>query len=201
MKKNPGEWFVFTQKCPLILASGSPRRKEILDTMGLEFSVDISDADESFAGTPEEMVLELSRRKALAVASRHSGAMILAADTLVFGDEVLGKPHSAEEAKRMLAGLSGRWHSVYTGVTMIDTRSGKTISRADVTRVHFVALTAQDIDAYVATGEPLDKAGAYGIQGRGGMFIDRIEGSYSNVVGLHMALVRSMLLELEKPQI
>ena len=201
MKKNPGEWFVFTQKCPLILASGSPRRKEILDTMGLEFSVDVSDADESFAGTPEEMVLELSRRKALAVASRHSGAMILAADTLVFGDEVLGKPHSAEEAKRMLAGLYGRWHSVYTGVTMIDTRSGKTLSRADVTRVHFVALTAQDIDAYVATGEPLDKAGAYGIQGRGGMFIDRIEGSYSNVVGLPMALVRSMLLELEKPQI
>lgn len=201
MKKNPGEWFVFTQKCPLILASGSPRRKEILDTMVLEFSVDVSDADESFAGTPEEMVLELSRRKALAVASRHSGAMILAADTLVFGDEVLGKPHSAEEAKRMLAGLSGRWHSVYTGVTMIDTRSGKTLSRADVTRVHFVALTAQDIDAYVATGEPLDKAGAYGIQGRGGMFIDRIEGSYSNVVGLPMALVRSMLLELEKPQI
>lgn len=201
MKKNPGEWFVFTQKCPLILASGSPRRKEILDTMGLEFSVDVSDADESFAGTPEEMVLELSRRKALAVASRHSGAMILAADTLVFGDEVLGKPHSAEEAKRMLAELSGSWHSVYTGVTMIDTRSGKTLSRADVTRVHFVALTAQDIDAYVATGEPLDKAGAYGIQGRGGMFIDRIEGSYSNVVGLPMALVRSMLLELEKPQI
>ena len=201
MKKNPGEWFVFTQKCPLILASGSPRRKEILDTMGLEFSVDISDTDESFAGTPEEMVLELSRRKALAVASRHSGAMILAADTLVFGDEVLGKPHNAEEAKRMLAGISGRWHSVYTGVTMIDTRSGKTLSRADVTRVHFVALTAQDIDAYVATGEPLDKAGAYGIQGRGGMFIDRIEGSYSNVVGLPMALVRSMLLELEKPQI
>ena len=201
MKKNPGEWFVFTQKCPLILASGSPRRKEILDTMGLKFSVDVSDADESFAGTPEEMVLELSRRKALAVASRHSGAMILAADTLVFGDEVLGKPHSAEEAKRMLAELSGSWHSVYTGVTMIDTRSGKTLSRADVTRVHFVALTAQDIDAYVATGEPLDKAGAYGIQGRGGMFIDRIEGSYSNVVGLPMALVRSMLLELEKPQI
>ena len=201
MKKNPGEWFVFTQKCPLILASGSPRRKEILDTMGLEFSVDVSDADESFAGTPEEMVLELSRRKAQAVASRHSGAIILAADTLVYGDEVLGKPHSAEEAKRMLAGLSGRWHSVYTGVTMIDTRSGKTLSRADVTRVHFVALTAQDIDAYVATGEPLDKAGAYGIQGRGGMFIDRIEGSYSNVVGLPMALVRSMLLELEKPQI
>ena len=180
---------MFTQKCLLILASGSPRRKEILDTMGLEFSVDISDADESFAGTPEEMVLELSRRKAQAVAPRHSGAMILAADTLVFGDEVLGKPHSAEEAKRMLAGLSGRWHSVYTGVTMIDTRSGKTLSRADVTRVHFVALTAQDIDAYVATGEPLDKAGAYGIQGYGSVFVASISGDYNNVVGLPLAKV------------
>ena len=192
---------MFTQKCPLILASGSPRRKEILDTMGLEFSVDVSDADESFAGTPEEMVLELSRRKAQAVASRHSGAIILAADTLVYGDEVLGKPHSAAEARHMLAGLSGRWHSVHTGVTMIDTSSSRAISRADVTRVHFVSMTAEDIDAYVATGEPLDKAGAYGIQGRGGMFIDRIEGSYSNVVGLPMALVRSMLLELEMSQI
>ena len=192
---------MFTQKCPLILASSSPRRKEILDTMGLEFSVDVSDADESFAGTPEEMVLELSRRKAQAVASRHSGAIILAADTLVYGDEVLGKPHSAVEARHMLAGLSGRWHSVHTGVTMIDTSSSRAISRADVTRVHFVSMTAEDIDAYVATGEPLDKAGAYGIQGRGGMFIDRIEGSYSNVVGLPMALVRSMLLELEMSQI
>lgn len=192
---------MFMQKCPLILASGSPRRKEILDTMGLSYDVDVSDADESFAGTPEETVLELSRRKAQAVAPRHGGAVILAADTLVFDGEALGKPHSAAEARHMLAGLSGRWHSVYTGVTMIDTRSGKIISRSDVTRVHFIALTAEDIDAYVATGEPLDKAGAYGIQGRGGMLIDRIEGSYSGVVGLPMALVRSMLLELEAAQI
>ena len=186
------------QKRPLILASGSPRRKEILDTMGLSYSVDVSDADESFVGMPEDMVLELSRRKAQAVAPRHSDAVILAADTLVYGDEVLGKPHDAQEARRMLAGLSGRWHSVYTGVTMMDTCSGRTLSRADVTRVHFIPLTKEDIDAYVATGEPLDKAGAYGIQGRGGMFIDRIEGSYSGVVGLPMALVRSMLLELNQ---
>ena len=189
---------MITQKLPLILASGSPRRKEILDTMGLTYSVDVSDVDESLAGLPEDMVLELSRRKAQAVAPRHSGAVILAADTLVYGDEVLGKPHDAGEARRMLAGLSGRWHSVYTGVTMMDTRSGRTLSRADVTRVHFIPLTTEDIDAYVATGEPLDKAGAYGIQGRGGMLIDRIEGSYSNVVGLPMALVRSMLLELDQ---
>ncbi len=187
-----------TQKCPLILASGSPRRKEILDTMGLSYCVDVSDADESFVGMPEAMVLELSRRKAQAVAPRHSEALILAADTLVYGDEVLGKPHDAEEARHMLAELSGRWHSVYTGVTMMDTRSGRTISRADVTRVHFIEMTQNDIDAYVATGEPLDKAGAYAIQGRGGMFIDRIEGSYSNVVGLPMTLVRSMLLELDE---
>ena len=192
---------MITQKCPLILASGSPRRREILDTMGLAFSVDVSNADESFAGTPEEMVLELSLRKAQAVAPRHSGALILAADTIVYGREVLGKPHSAGEARRMLVELSGSWHSVYTGVTLMDTRSGKTLSRADVTRVHFVALTSKDIDAYVATGEPFGKAGSYAIQGRGGMLIDRIEGSYSNVVGLPMALVRSMLLELEEAQI
>ena len=189
---------MITQKCPLILASGSPRRREILDTMGLAYSVDASDADESFVGLPEDMVLELSRRKAQAVASRHSGAIILAADTLVFSDEVLGKPNSAEDAKRMLAELSGRWHSVYTGVTLMDTRSGRMLSRADVTRVHFIPMTLEEIDGYVATGEPFGKAGAYAIQGRGGMLIDRIEGSYSNVVGLPMALVRSMLLELDE---
>lgn len=189
------------QSCPLILASGSPRRKELLDAMGLSFSVDVSDADESFSGTPEEMVLELSRRKAQAVASRHENAIILAADTIVYGQKVLGKPHSAEEARDMLGELSGCWHRVYTGVTMLDTRNGRVLSRADVTRVHFVPLTQEDIDAYVATGETNDKAGAYAIQGRGGMFIDRIEGSYSNVVGLPMALVRSMLMELDAAQI
>lgn len=191
---------MITQKCPLILASGSPRRREILDTMGLVYDVDVSDTDESCSGSPEEMVLELSGRKARAVACRHSGSLILAADTLVFGDTVLGKPRHADEARKMLASLSGRWHSVYTGVTLMDTRSGRSISRADVTHVHFVPLSQEEIDAYVATGEPLDKAGAYGIQGLGGMFIDRIEGSYSNVVGLPMALVRSMLLEIENAQ-
>lgn len=189
---------MLTQKCPLILASGSPRRREILEAMGLSFSVDVSSADESFTGAPEAMVLELSRRKAQAVAARHADSVILAADTVVFCDKVLGKPHSDEEARRMLAMLSGRWHSVYTGVTMIDTHSGRLLSRADATRVHFVPLTQGEIDAYVATGETRDKAGAYAIQGRGGMLIDRIEGSYSNVVGLPMALVRSMLLELDR---
>jgi len=181
---------------PLILASGSPRRKEILDTMGLLYTVDVSDADESFFADPETMVLELSRRKALAVAEKHNDSIILAADTLVFSNKVLGKPRDEEHAKQMLHELSGNWHSVYTGVTLIDTQSGKTHSKTDMTRVHFVDLSDSEIDAYIATKECLDKAGAYGIQGIGGMFIDRIEGSYSNVVGLPMALVRSMLLEI-----
>ena len=181
---------------PLILASGSPRRKEILDTMGLSYTVDISDADETFFADPETMVLELSRRKALAVAGKHDCSIILAADTLVFCNRVLGKPQSVNHAKEMLRELSGNWHSVYTGVTLIDTQIGKTLSKADITRVHFVDLSDSEIDAYIATKECLDKAGAYGIQGMGGMFIDRIEGSYSNVVGLPMALVRSMLLEI-----
>ena len=181
---------------PLILASGSPRRKEILDTMGLAYTVDVSDADESFIADPEAMVLELSLRKARAVAAKHDDSIILAADTLVFGAEVLGKPMDEEHAKSMLRQLSGNWHSVYTGVSIIDTYTGAVLSKADVTRVHFVELSEKDIERYVASGESKDKAGSYGIQGMGGMFIDRIEGSYSNVVGLPMALVRSMLLEI-----
>ena len=183
---------------PLILASGSPRRKEILETMGLTYTIDVSDADESYVADPESMVLELSRRKAEAVASKHENSIVLAADTLVFGQEVLGKPRDAQQAKQMLRDLSDNWHSVYTGVTLINTHTGKALSAADVTRVHFVRLSEEDVDAYVATGECSDKAGAYGIQGMGGMFIDRIEGSYSNVVGLPMALVRSMLMEIEQ---
>lgn len=181
---------------PLILASGSPRRKEILDTMGLSYTVDVSDVDESYFADPESMVLELSRRKAQAVAGKHENAVVLAADTLVFCKAVLGKPKDAQHAKAMLRELSGNWHSVFTGVTLMDTFTGKMLSRADETRVHFVDLSDEDIDAYVASREPLDKAGSYGIQGMGGMFIDRIEGSYSNVVGLPMALVRNMLKEI-----
>lgn len=185
---------------PLILASGSPRRKEILDMMGLTYTVDVSEADEKFSGRPAETVLEISRRKAYSVAKRHSQALVLAADTLVFSDEVLGKPGTPECAKAMLKHLSGNWHRVYTGLTLINTQTDQVIRDVDRTRVHFVKMTEEEIDAYVATGEPLDKAGAYGIQGRGGMFIDRIEGSYSNVVGLPMAMLRKMLAEIDAAQ-
>ena len=180
---------------PLILASGSPRRRELLDLMGLTYTVETPDVDESFSGRPSETVMEISRRKATAVAARHSDSIIIAADTLVFADGALGKPHTPERAKEMLRSLAGNWHHVYTGITVINTRSGRILRNVDKTRVHLVPMTEQEIDAYVATGEPLDKAGAYGIQGMGGMFVDRIDGSYSNVVGLPMSMLRTMLAQ------
>lgn len=181
---------------PLILASGSPRRRELLDLMGLTYTVETPDVDESFSGRPSETVMEISRRKAAAVAARHSDSIIIAADTLVFADGALGKPHTPERAKEMLRSLAGNWHHVYTGITVINTRSGRILRNVDKTRVHLVPMTEQEIDAYVATGEPLDKAGAYGIQGMGGMFVDRIDGSYSNVVGLPMSMLRIMLVQV-----
>ena len=181
---------------PLILASGSPRRRELLDLMGLTYTVETPDVDESFSGRPSETVMEISRRKAAAVAARHSDSIIIAADTLVFADGALGKPHTPERAKEMLRSLAGNWHHVYTGITAINTRSGRILRNVDKTRVHLVPMTEQEIDAYVATGEPLDKAGAYGIQGMGGMFVDRIDGSYSNVVGLPMSMLRIMLAQV-----
>lgn len=181
---------------PLILASGSPRRRELLDLMGLTYTVETPDVDESFSGRPSETIMEISRRKAAAVAARHSDSIIIAADTLVFVDGALGKPHTPERAKEMLRSLAGNWHHVYTGITVINTRSGRVLRNVDKTRVHLVPMTEQEIDAYVATGEPLDKAGAYGIQGMGGMFVDRIDGSYSNVVGLPMSMLRIMLAQV-----
>ena len=181
---------------PLILASGSPRRRELLDLMGLTYTVETPDVDESFSGRPSETVMEISRRKAAAVAARHSDSIIIAADTLVFADGALGKPHTPERAKEMLRSLAGNWHHVYTGITVINTRSGRILRNVDKTRVHLVPMTEQEIDAYVATGEPLDKAGAYGIQGMGGMFMDRIDGYYSNVVGLPMSMLRIMLAQV-----
>ena len=181
---------------PLILASGSPRRRELLDLMGLTYTVETPDVDESFSGRPSETVMEISRRKAAAVAARHSDSIIIAADTLVFADGALGKPHTPERAKEMLRSLAGNWHHVYTGITVINTRSGRVLRNVDKTRVHLVPMTEQEIAAYVATGEPLDKAGAYGIQGMGGMFVDRIDGSYSNVVGLPMSMLRIMLAQV-----
>ena len=181
---------------PLILASGSPRRRELLDAMGLTYMVETPDVDENYVARPAETVMEISWRKASAVAARHSDAVVIAADTLVFTEGPLGKPHTPERAKEMLKSLAGNWHYVYTGVTVINTRSGRVLRNVEKTRVHIVPMTDEEIDAYVATGEPLDKAGAYGIQGIGGMFVDRIDGSYTNVMGLPTAMLRTMLMQI-----
>ena len=169
----------------LILASASPRRKELLTQMGLSFSVDPSDCDESFADglPPAAMVAALSKAKAEAVFARHENDIILAADTVVaLGDEVLGKPADPADAVRMLLSLSGRTHRVYTGVTVLAKNFAETF--VSDTAVTFAALSKAEAEAYVATGEPLDKAGAYGVQGRGSVFVEKIDGDYFTVVGL-----------------
>ena len=159
--------------CPLILASGSPRRESLLSMIVPKFKIEVSDVDENCMGSPEERVLTLSERKATAVAKDHNDAIVVGADTLVFSEIILGKPHTAENAVKMLQNLSGKWHEVFTGVTMIDSRNGWKKQRCVVTRVHFRTLRLEEIEAYAASGEPLDKAGAYAIQGAGDAFIDR----------------------------
>ena len=177
----------------LILASASPRRRELLSLTGLAFTVDAPDVDESCSLPPREAVKELSRRKAMAAAAMHPGCVVLAADTLVsVEDTALGKPHDAEDAFRMLRSLSGRWHQVYTGVTVVDAQ-GTVRSEVDGTDVHFETMSDTAIRRYIATGEPMDKAGAYAVQGIAGLWIDELRGSHTNVIGLPMALTRRLL--------
>lgn len=161
--------------------------------------MDPGDFDEEAASAsgPEEMARELSWGKARSVADRHAGAIIIAADTLVvLGDRVLGQPRTHAQARQMLRALQGRTHSVITGFTIIDTGSGRAVTRSAETRVHLRTLASGEIDAYVRTGEPLDKAGGYAIQGRGAVLVDRIEGDYSNVVGLPLSALAQALGEL-----
>ena len=171
----------------LILASQSPRRRELLERMGLrDFRVLASQVDETMpAGTPPQVLVEaLSRRKAQAVqAQAGEDCLIIAADTVVcLDDQILGKPHTPERAAQMLRALSGRTHTVCTGVSVC---AGKTtVTEHEQTRVTFRPLEEGEIAAYIATGEPMDKAGAYGIQGLGSLLVEGIEGDYYNVVGL-----------------
>lgn len=178
----------------LILASASPRRKELLAGMGLPFSVCPCEVDETVAPgiPPKEAVVLLSRRKAEAAAAAHPGAVILASDTLVEIDDVpLGKPRDEGEALQTLLRLSGRVHGVHTGVAVIC--DGKIVAERDTTRVWMRPFDEEEARAYVATGEPMDKAGAYGIQGLGGRLVDHIEGAYDTVVGLPTCLVDRLL--------
>jgi len=180
---------------PLILASASPRRREMLASLGMDFQVACADIDESvLAGEGAgEHVVRLARAKALAVAEAELSSWVIAADTVVVvDDEILGKPAGEEEARAMLARLSGRSHQVWTGFAL--GRLGAVSARAVMSEVTFIELSPSLVAAYVKSGEPLDKAGAYGIQGLASSFVSRISGSYSNVVGLPLAEVVSELL-------
>ena len=184
----------------VILASGSPRRRELLGDMGIEFEIDVPDVDETVAGAPDEMVRVLAERKARAVAAKRSEGLIVAADTLVALDgRALGKPADDEEAKEMLSSLSGRTHDVFTGVCVMDAASGRCMVEADRTGVCFREVSNEEIESYVATGEPRDKAGAYAIQGGAGAFVSGYEGSRTNVIGLPVELLDKMLRGMNKP--
>ena len=186
----------------LILASASPRRKELLSQIGLEFTVCTSSCEESRSSTvPEEVVCELAKQKAEDVYLKQQkprDTIVIGADTLVAKDgEILGKPESEAEAYRMLAKLAGGVHAVYTGVTLIGWRNGERWERSfyEKTDVTFYPMEEKEIAAYVATGEPMDKAGAYGIQGRGAAYVKEIKGDYNNVVGLPIGRLYQELKE------
>lgn len=182
----------------LILASASPRRKELLRRAGYEFEVCPSSADETLpAGCgAEEAVRMLALRKAQFVAAQVPGAVVLGCDTVVaIDDEILGKPKNENEAAAMLRCLSGRTHTVYSGVCITDGRRIELFCTA--TRVEFFALSDETILSYIATGEPFDKAGAYGIQGFGGVLVRRFDGDYYNVVGLPLAQCARVLASFD----
>jgi septum formation protein len=183
----------------LILASASPRRRQLLEQIRIPFQVLVSEAEEIWHGTrPEEIVKELALLKAKAAANKFSQetggeALLLGADTVVVRDgEILGKPEDEKDAYEMLHSLQGRSHQVFTGVALLEIeKSGQKIRflHAEETKVFVHAMTPEEIWDYVRTGEPMDKAGAYGIQGSFAAYIDRIEGDYFNVVGLPLACV------------
>lgn len=177
----------------IILASGSPRRSEILTRMGVPFEKQAADVDEHCSLGAREAVAELSRKKALAVAAQHPHRVVLAADTLVaLENRPLGKPEDEEDACRMLERLSGREHQVYTGVCVVDAQ-GRIFQSVEDSNVYFRKLTEEEIRAYVATGEPMDKAGAYALQGGAGKWVTQVCGSRSNVIGLPWETTQRLL--------
>lgn len=178
----------------IILASGSPRRRQLLDMLGIPHTVDPAELEEEVrAGeVPEQAASRLAREKAKLVGERHPAMPVLAADTLVvLGQEILGKPSSPADAERMLEKLDGREHRVVTAVALVS--NGTVSERCDVTRVRFRQLGAETRRSYVQTGEPLDKAGSYGVQGFGAVLVERIEGDFYGVMGLPVRLVVELL--------
>ena len=183
----------------LILASQSPRRRELLGLTGLDFVVRVADIDESMSPgkAPFDEVAWVSRLKALAV-QREPEDVVIAADTIVVcGGTVLGKPRDEEDAFRILSLLSGRSHEVMTGMTVL--RGDELVTHTEVTRIHFRQLHPDELRAYIATGEPMDKAGAYGIQGGAALFADQMEGDYYNVMGLPVCRLAMILRSFGLP--
>ena len=173
----------------IILASSSLTRKNLLTKAGLSFEVDPSNYEEDITlpMSHAELVVHLSKGKAEDVAKKHKDAIVVGGDTIiVYKDNVLGKPHTSEKAKEMLQMLSSKEHSAFTGYTIIDTGNNNQVSRAVETKIFFKNLTDKEMDDYIASGEPLNKAGAYAILEGGGKFVEKLEGSESNVAGLPM---------------
>ena len=198
-----------TRKSKLILASSSPRRAEVLRNAGFEFEIIPAHIDESLRPNESatDYVRRLAEEKVRAVARQRAknaaddSAFIIGADTVVvIGDEILGKPSSPANAREMLRRLSGNVHNVHTGLLILRGNGAASLTAVETTRVTFAALSEQEIDDYIATGEPFDKAGAYAIQGRGGKFASRIEGCYFNVMGLPLARLYAILRELHAAQ-
>ncbi len=186
----------------LILASASPRRAELLKQAGLAFEIiePAVDEDMTGGGDPGNMVVELAQKKALDVTRRLDSGFVLAADTVVVcGGQILGKPVDDDHARRMLESLSGKEHEVFTGLALFDAGPAGFETGFSRTKVWMKPLEKEHIDRYIKSGEPLDKAGAYGIQGRGAVFIDKIEGCYFNVVGLPLSLLFELLLRMKVP--
>jgi septum formation protein len=191
----------------IVLASSSPRRKILLEQLGLQFDVISSHVEENVGNslTPEQIAEKLALLKAQAVAVSLHNSVVIGADTIVMDDQgILGKPKDEADAYQMLARLSGKVHRVITGVALISTQfppiPPTILVRHETTEVKITPLSDQDINSYIRTGEPLDKAGAYAIQGRGTMFVEWIRGCYNNVVGLPLFLLVTMLKEIKKKE-
>lgn len=182
----------------IILASASPRRKELLERIGLKFKVEPGNYEEDIksGGELHKTARRISMEKAELVARKHKNTIVIAADTfIVFQGQILGKPHTEAASRNMLERLNGKSHLVITGFTIIDTSNNKTLSRSIETRVYIRKLNPADINSYVKSKEPLDKAGAYAIQGLGAVIVERIEGDYFNVVGLPLSALTEALKE------
>jgi septum formation protein len=176
----------------IILASGSPRRAALLTNVGVEFELEPSLVQERphTGEAPPDYIIRLARAKVVAVARRHDSGLVIGADTIVVLDgRLLGKPEDEEDARRMLRQLSGKWHAVMTGVALYDAGTRREVADYDKTLVRFAQVSEREIDWYVESGEPMDKAGGYGIQGLGGLFVEEIAGNYYNVVGLPLPLL------------